>query len=1481
MRVPGSSKVVASLVFIFFAALLFASAGSSAAFAATPLAPGAVPEPLKPWTAWATDGKEDALCPTFHGKADVFRCAWPSQIDLKLDDHGGRFVQKWRIDVRTWVPLPGDDKRWPIDVKIENARAIVVSHNGAPSVELLPGERTVSGSFAWDSLPESIHVPPETALLSLSMRGAAIAAPNRDAQGTLWLQKAATKEEGDALEFVVHRKLSDDIPAMLVTRIELHVSGKNREELLGRALPPGFVPLSLDSGLPARLEPDGHVRTQVRPGIFVIEITARSEGPANTFKRPAPDGLWRVGEEVWVFEAKNDYRIVTVDGVSSLDPQQTTLPEAWKRLPAYPMKLTDALTLTEKRRGDADPPPNQLALSRSLWLDFDGTGYTVSDTLTGTLNRDSRLTMAPQTLLGRVSISGKDQFITHLGDASQTGVEVRQGHLTVNADSRIPGDPSDIPAVSWAHDFHQVSGTLHLPPGWRLLHASGVDDVPGTWVRHWSLLELFLALVLAVGFARVHGVRWGIASLVLFGLTFPEDGAPKWTWLVALALEAVFLVVPKGRVKDVFGHARTGAMVLVALIAIPFAIGQIRVGMYPTLSQPDAVVGNGEVDQDGSESLGFVRGDVSPAAPPPPQNGPVVPKVAPNTTPQSALGGQAATDAPSVERPADVSQQLEDTRRRELSKDEDKVGKSYKRPSGWSGSGSVSQSDVRFNSNAAVYDPTAIVQTGPGLPRWNWQTLSLSWSGPVSAAQRVHLYLLSPSMNLVLAFVRALLAFVLVLRFFPWTRRFFPGSWGEGPRAAAIAAALLVCIVMSPGLAHAQATPSKETLDELRDRLLRKPECTPSCAAAGRMAIEVRGSVLTLLMSIDAKASTAVPIPGSSAEWTPAEVLVDGKPAAGLLRLGDGTLWLELAEGSHQVTVRGPVPARESFQVALPLKPHHVEKAIMEGYSVEGLHEDGLADDNLQFTRVVAAAPGAPSGSLQPGALPPFVRVERTLQIGLNWQMDTHVVRVSPKGTAVVLEVPLLPGENVTTADVRVVAGKALVNMGPQAVDVTWHSVLEQKSPVVLTAGKSPSWGEVWRVDVGPVWHASYAGIPMVHTEPESDIRTPTFRPWPGETEKIELTRPNGVTGQTLTIDGATMDVRPGLRATDVTLTLSVRSSRGAEHSISLPDGAELESLSINGATQPIRQQGRNVTVPVTPGAESVVLTWREPRGISTMFGASSVDLGAPSVNATTTMQVSGERWLLFAFGPRVGPAVLFWSLLLVLFAVSLALGRNRWTPLRFGHWLLLGVGLSQVHVALAAVFVAWLLALGWRARNEGTELGHVAFNFRQLALIALTFTALGILGVSIYQGLLGAPDMQVRGNGSGSSTLRWFADRSTGVLPSPWMISVPLLFYRGAMLVWSLFIALALVRWLRWGWGAFSKGTAWKKAPPWVAPPPQQPAPYRYPVQPMQPPAHVAPMQGPPMQGPPMQGPPLEPPPAAPDPIPSPPEPPKGDPKI
>ena len=45
------------------------------------------------------------------------------------------------------------------------------------------------------------------------------------------------------------------------------------------------------------------------------------------------------------------------------------------------------------------------------------------------------------------------------------------------------------------------------------------------------------------------------------------------------------------------------------------------------------------------------------------------------------------------------------------------------------------------------------------------------------------------------------------------------------------------------------------------------------------------------------------------------------------------------------------------------------------------------------------------------------------------------------------------------------------------------------------------------------------------------------------------------------------------------------------------------------------------------------------------------------------------------------------------------------------------------------------------------------------------------------------------------------------GALPRPEVLSAPLWIYRVLMLVWSLWLAISLLRWWRWGWECLSEG--------------------------------------------------------------------------
>lgn len=502
------------------ALLALVGAAWAAPAIAVPLAPEDVPGPLKAWTDWVLRGHESQRCPFLFGQpkneADVRSCAWPSQLELDLGDKSGRFTQRWQVFARVRVPLPGNSDRWPLDVQVDGRPAAVIGQR--PLVELDVGSHTVSGTFQWDALPETLSIPPETGLIALKIRGREIESPDRDAPGRLWLERRRAQDSGEAsrVDVVVHRRVIDEIPLVLDSRIELTVGGRSREALLGNALPSGFVPTLLTSTLPARLDTDGRLRVQLRPGTWMLTLVARHDGPIDAISPPVQvveagadgEAQWDT-EEVWVFDARPQLRIVDVSGAPPVDPNQTTLTSEWRNLPAYLMGRGSTLKLEEKRRGDDDPAPDDLTLARTWWLDFDGDGFTVTDRISGVVRRSTRLEMRDPIELGRVALEHKDQFITRTEGGAGAGVEIPLGKIQLAADSRV-NDRSALSAVGWNHDFQQLSAELWLPPGWRLFHASGVDRATTTWLNRWTLLDLFVVLVAAIGVYRLWGTGWGL-----------------------------------------------------------------------------------------------------------------------------------------------------------------------------------------------------------------------------------------------------------------------------------------------------------------------------------------------------------------------------------------------------------------------------------------------------------------------------------------------------------------------------------------------------------------------------------------------------------------------------------------------------------------------------------------------------------------------------------------------------------------------------------------------------------------------------------------------------------------------------------------------------------------------------------------------------------------------------------------------------------
>jgi hypothetical protein len=1352
---------------------------------AEPLSPDQVPEPLRPWTGWVLRGHEDQFCPVVQGPMEEHRCVWPSRLILTIDEASGRFTQDFRVYRDTFVMLPGNSTRWPLDVRVDGKSAPAILHNGVPSVFMKAGNHTVEGSFAWDHMPQILSVPAETALVSLTVDGKSVDFPNREPSGQLWLKSATVQSAPEGLEVEVERRVVDEVPLLLVTRIELNVSGKDREITLGKALPDGFVPMALNSPLPARIEPDGHLRVQLRPGTWTLELTARHEGPAAALSMPATDAPWAT-QEIWAFEAHNDLRLVSIEGVGAVDPTQTRLPLEWRQFPTFLMQPGTVMRLVEKRRGDSDPAPDQLTLDRALWLDFGGGGYTVHDSISGTMSKSWRLDMMPPQQLGRVAVAGIDQVITRNGTRPLIGVEIRQGQLQMEADSRIENASAHLPSVGWDHDFQSVSAMLNLPPGWRLFRASGVDDVSSSWITDWTLLELFLVLVTAMAIFRMWGPAWGGVALLTLALTYPETGAPKLIWLAILVGEALDRVLPKGRGRWVIQAYRLAVAAIFVVITIPFMVDQVRTAIYPalaferTLEFPVSIWGSSGEENPGAGNIGEPHGGAagnalsSPESPPPPAplavgrlGGLMQMERASNNMGEGAIGGSVPAPVPEM----------------------------------------ASKTASAFNYSYASVNPNSVITTGPGLPNWEWVSVRFGWRGPVQSGQQISLWLLSPTVNFLLGFLRVGLIALLAFRVFISVRTMSrPPGFGASTVAAFLAILLFAPMVTRP--AHADF-PSDAMLNELQRRLLENRDCSPNCASIPRIRIEVAPASLVARIEIDAAAETAIPLPGSVTGFNPARITLDGKDADAIARTQDGLLWLLIPAGKHQALLEGALPQADSIEIPLPLKPYRLE-AASEGWTVVGIHEDGVPEDTLRLVRQAAGGQNG-NASLQPGELPPFMRVTRVIHIGLQWDVATTVERMTPNDAAITLQVPLLPGESVTTPGLHVENDKVVVSMPSSTGLVEWRSTLKIAPSIELKAADSTPWTEVWQILADPMWHVEPSGIPEVYQVAQQyPGRIRQWQPWPGEVVRLLITRPAGVSGPTLTIDSSRLEMNPGLRASDVAVTFVARSSRGGQKIFVLPAQAELQSLTIDGVDQPIRQERQTLTIPIVPGRQTIAISWREPRGISWRAITPKFSLGAPSVNAETVINMPADRWTLLVSPALLGPAVLFWGLLLVFALVAFALGRADLTPLRATQWFLLSLGLTQVPIWAAAVVAGWLLALGWR-KQRGPSLGGRAFRMLQVALGLLSVFALAMLFSSIEAGLLGLPQMQISGNGSSADHLQWFHDRTADALPRMWAVSLPLMAYRVAMLLWALWLASALLKWLSWGWTCFSEGGLWR----------------------------------------------------------------------
>jgi hypothetical protein len=888
---------------------------------------------------------------------------------------------------------------------------------------------------------------------------------------------------------------------------------------------------------------------------------------------------------------------------------------------------------------------------------------------------------------------------------------------------------------------------------------------------------------------RLFGAFGGIATMAYLVLGYQETGSPLWSLLAVIALALIVRALPRGRLATGAEWLGRAALLVFVLVALPFVADQLRYALHPQLENEGgyATGGFGAARYNEAMVAAEPRDEMlakpAPAAPPPPP----------------AASAPQAEEAP----PASYGGTFKDRSSRSDKSAADSEGKLE--------TIMVTGSNIRRVDIIDHYSESTVVQTGAGEPGWNLgRRYELSWSGPVLPTQDVRLLIAPPWLVRPL---RVLLVFLLGWLMWRLSRSAIDSMRKRMPLDAA---ALLVTGLLIAAPLQAQTIPSDDLLNQLQKRLTEAPKCAPECVGIADALVGANGDGIDVVLDAQAIEAAALPLPTADSSLALKSVKVDGAANDAVVERSN-TLWVSVPRGVHRIELNYAAFV-DKASLRFPLTPGRVQFNL-NGWEGSGVADDRLLADTLNLTRTHASA----GEKIMAGAqqFPAYVRVTRTLHLGLQWSSYTNVQKLAPVNAGITASVPLMANEHVAS-QTKVEGRNAVVAIGDDG-QASWSSNLDIGDTLTLTAPPLTERAEVWRIVVSPTWHVEFAGVPETggagDAAEANDYRQFVFAPLPGETLTLKVTRPAPVQGATRAIDSATLHTEQGQHASTHTLRLQMRASQGGDQAVMLPKEAEVLGVNRNGQPINLRPQDGKLTLPLTPGPQAFEIRFRQTAELSRAVSTPEVALGLPAANIDLSLTLPADRWLLGTWGPRVGPAVLYWGELAVMVLVAFALSRTRRTKLRFIDWLLLGFGFSTFSWGALVIVVAWLFAFDWRSRT--TLVADRTFNLAQFALAALTVFAVLCLISAIPQGLLGQPDMHVSGYASDAHSLHWFVDRSEDALPHATAISIPMWVYKVLMLLWALWLANALIGWLRDAFAVWTRGGYWRSRAKAVMPAP------------------------------------------------------------
>jgi len=1300
-----------------------------------------IPPALKSWEAWVLHDVKDKECPKHYERNEAI-CEYPSKLEVEVKEN----TLSFRLYVKIFknkhkLSLPYVYEHWIKNV-FANGEEQVVLGKQKPFLLLDKGAYVIKGEISLKEKVKFLQLPAALAIVSLVSQNKKVETPKVDTQDRLWLQSEnLSSNKKGTLSVSLYRKVKDGHPLSMQTSLYFRVSGKVRTVVLDGIVMKDFEPSSISSQLNARINDKKNLEVELKAGEWTINIDSYSA--KNLTKLALKDYTFKyANEETLSFETNEKYRTVEVVDALGIDPTQTNIPKHWKTLPLYLLEEKRELVFKELYKSFSHAK-DDFSLQREMWLDFNGKGYSFKDNISAKLTKIRRLEATNVLNIGSVMVNNKPMLISTHNKETQKGVELRESSLNIKASGRYDEQLRSIPINGWDETFSKVNTTLHLPPGWSIFTSFGADTHNSvTWINQWNLMDIFLVLLLSISIFKLFGFKWSLFATLFLLLLWHEKDAPTYVWLWLLALVALLRVLDSSKMKRVLQVLLALSAFVVVLNILQFSVYEIRTALYPQLEK-----------------------------------------------------------TPYYGTPASAPVLYEESMSNQMQSDKSWKSSNYESKRQSMDYAKKPKKQILMQNKI---DPNAIVQTGEGVPNWTWTAHRFSWQSAVGSQDKLELLFISPSMNKVLKFLKVIGMFFLLFMFL---KEFLNSKINTLTSSMftqhSLKALLFISFLgLSPQALKAESIPSPQLLSELKQRLVKAPDCLPECVSMEKIDFHIEEDVLHINMKVSSATNLAMPIMGNRNIWLPQSVTMDEENSSDLQLDAKGNLWVHVEKGIHNIHLKGSIKGRNQIMLNSLLPLHNLTLESTKLWKMKTNHKNYVELMNLD--KALKKSRQNVQSSIEAK-----IAVKRVFYFGLRWYVETEVRLLNAIDKPYALNYKLLENESILNKEIERQGQMAVLHFNNEKRVYKWRSSLPLTGTLELQASAEKQVTERWHMDISSLWNVQYAKMALGKQENMGNFIIPVFEPWANEKLLLKLQKNQAVKGKSLTIESSHLDIVQSQRYRDLTLKLNIRSSQAQQYNIELSNVKELSSVSIDNVAYYLKVDDAKVSIPLKAKSQEVVIKWREEQSTSTTYSFAKINLGKNSVNSTLNLRLPSNQWVLFTSGALLGPAVLLWGMLLAVILFSLILGRVKNNPLKTRDWVLLGIGVSTTSLLIMIPIVLWIFLLRYKALNY-ESLGRIQKNFMQVAIVLLTLTALVSIVGAVSVGLLGNPEMMIQGNNSYGHTLNWYSDRIGMMFENPTVISVSIWYYRALMLIWAMWISFSLIKWLTWAWTVFSKGDMW-----------------------------------------------------------------------